>query len=88
MENSKHAVRPGIWTHHSGTKFEVIGIASGSSYVMGDLVIYRGLRSGQLFYRTGDEFLGSEDVDDYTVPRFTFTSTHTGRVNFGALSFL
>lgn len=68
-------VRPGIWSDLTGMRFEVIGVATGRS-LDDEVVVYRGVRSGKLFYRPVENFLGEVEVDaeGTLVPRFTWVT--------------
>lgn len=71
METNDVVVKPGIWSHYTGAHFEVIGVAIGS-YLYGEAVIYRGLGSGQLYYRAVSDFLSEEMIDGTLVPKFVW----------------
>lgn len=73
METHSNSIVPtGIWANYSGAEFEVIGVASGTAAPVGEVVVYRGLRSGHLYYRPLNDFLNTEPRNDVDVPKFTY----------------
>jgi cyclomaltodextrinase / maltogenic alpha-amylase / neopullulanase len=70
-------LKPGIYRHYKGNKYEVIGTAIHSE-TEELLVVYRMLYStgkyeeGTLWVRPKDMFYGIVEVDGQKVPRFEF----------------
>lgn len=65
-------VKPGIYKHYKGNRYEVIGIAKHSE-TLEDIVVYRPLyenKTADLWVRPMAMFLEEVDVDGTMVPRF------------------
>jgi len=66
-------IKPGIYTHYKGNKYEVIDVATHSE-TEEQLVIYRTLYGDHdLWARPLSMFIENVEVDGQELPRFTWT---------------
>lgn len=69
------SIKPGIYQHYKGNKYQVIGEASHSE-TLEQLVVYRALYGAfGLWVRPKAMFLETVTVDGAEVPRFRYIST-------------
>ena len=67
-------IKPGIYRHFKGKRYEVIGVAHHSE-TMEDYVVYRALYGeGELWVRPASMWLETIERDGQTYQRFTFES--------------
>jgi hypothetical protein len=65
-------IKPGIYRHFKGNRYEVIGIANHSE-TMEPMVVYRALYGeGGLWVRPASMWQETVERDDYSGPRFQF----------------
>ncbi|MBX4200642.1 DUF1653 domain-containing protein [Candidatus Parcubacteria bacterium] len=63
-------IKPGIYQHFKGNKYEVLGVAKHSE-TQEELVVYRGLyENGGLWVRPVSIFLEEVAVEGEKIPRF------------------
>ena len=65
-------IRPGIWRHFKGNRYQVIGVAKHSE-TLEDMVVYRALYGeGGLWVRPASMWLENVERDVKTYQRFVF----------------
>lgn len=65
-------IRPGIWRHFKGNRYQVIGVAKHSE-TLEDMVVYRALYGeGGLWVRPASMWLETVERDGKTYQRFVF----------------
>ena len=65
-------IRPGIWRHFKGNRYQVIGVAKHSE-TLEDIVVYRALYGeGGLWVRPASMWLETVERDGKTYQRFVF----------------
>ena len=65
-------IRPGIWRHFKGNRYQVIGMAKHSE-TLEDMVVYRALYGeGGLWVRPASMWLEKVERDGKTYQRFVF----------------
>lgn len=65
-------IRPGIWRHFKGNRYQVIGVAKHSE-TLEDMVVYRALYGeGGLWVRPASMWLENVERDGKTYQRFVF----------------
>ena len=65
-------IRPGIWRHFKGNRYQVIGVAKHSE-TLEPMVVYRALYGeGGLWVRPASMWLESVERDGRTYQRFVF----------------
>ena len=65
-------IKPGIYRHFKGNRYEVIGVANHSE-TMEPMVVYRALYGEQgLWVRPAAMWNEQVEREDYSGPRFTF----------------
>lgn len=65
-------IRPGIWRHFKGNRYQVIGMAKHSE-TLEDMVVYRALYGeGGLWVRPASMWLENVERDGKTYQRFVF----------------
>ena len=65
-------IRPGIWRHFKGNRYQVIGMAKHSE-TLEDMVVYRALYGeGGLWVRPASMWLETVERDGKTYQRFVF----------------
>ncbi|MBI5913382.1 DUF1653 domain-containing protein [Candidatus Azambacteria bacterium] len=65
-------IKPGIYEHYKGNRYEVIGVAQHSE-TREELVVYRALYGDfDLWVRLVKMFLEEVEVDGNKIPRFRF----------------
>ena len=65
-------IRPGIWRHFKGNRYQVIGVAK-QSETLEDMVVYRALYGeGGLWVRPASMWLETVERDGKTYQRFVF----------------
>ena len=65
-------IRPGIWRHFKGNRYQVIGVAKHSE-TLEDMVVYRALYGeGGLWVRPVSMWLETVERDGKTYQRFVF----------------
>ena len=68
----KQEIRPGIWRHFKGNRYQVIGVAKHSE-TLEDMVVYRALYGeGGLWVRPASMWLENVERDGKTYQRFVF----------------
>ena len=68
----KQEIRPGIWRHFKGNRYQVIGVAKHSE-TLEPMVVYRALYGeGGLWVRPASMWLESVERDGRTYQRFVF----------------
>lgn len=65
-------LKPGIYEHYNGKRYEVIGMAKHSE-TLGEMVVYRALYgSGELWVRPVKMFIEEVELGGKKVPRFKY----------------
>ena len=65
-------IRPGIWRHFKGNRYQVIGVVKHSE-TLEDMVVYRALYGeGGLWVRPASMWLETVERDGKTYQRFVF----------------
>jgi hypothetical protein len=65
-------VKPGIYEHYKGNRYEVIGVAKHSE-TLEEMVVYRALYGdGQMWVRPLAMFIEEVEIDGKRIPRFKF----------------
>ena len=68
----KQEIRPGIWRHFKGNRYQVIGVAKHSE-TLEPMVVYRALYGeGGLWVRPASMWLETVERDGKTYQRFVF----------------
>lgn len=68
----KQEIRPGIWRHFKGNRYQVIGVAKHSE-TLEPMVVYRALYGeGGLWVRPASMWLETVERDGRTYQRFVF----------------
>jgi hypothetical protein len=70
-------IKPGIYEHYKGNRYEVIGVGKDTE-TEADVVIYRPLYESDVHYwvRPYAMFMETVTVDGQTVPRFKKVNSH------------
>lgn len=70
-------LKPGqVWKHYKGTPYRVLHLGrSSETDDMYDVVVYQNIEFPEkIWSQSKERFLGTEEYDGQTVPRFSFVS--------------
>ena len=72
LSEKAQSIKPGLYQHFKGGKYEVIGVARHSENKNQEFVVYRSLDHGTLWVRPLAMFLENLERNGYNGPRFKF----------------
>ena len=68
----KFMIKPGLYEHYKGQKYEVVGMCRHSE-TLEELVVYRALNGDyRLWVRPHKMFIGTVTLENTKIPRFKF----------------